>query len=66
MNIPGRAVPEGGGAEPVGAAGLNGHAHYTLLALSANVSFSLYYMQYLVLGIFSRKGVPLIRTKSNH
>ncbi len=39
MNIPGGAVPEGGGAEPVGAAGLNGHAHYTLLALSANVSF---------------------------
>ncbi len=63
MNIPGGAVPEGGGAEPVGAAGLNGHAHYTLLALSENVSFSLYY---ILLGIISRKGIPLIRTKSNH
>ena len=31
--LPDRTVPGGGGAEPVGAAGLNGHAHHTLLTL---------------------------------
>jgi hypothetical protein len=30
-------VPGGGGAKPVGTAGLNRHAHYTLLTLPAHI-----------------------------
>ena len=35
--LPDRTVPGGGGAEPVGAAGLNRHAYHTLLTLPVYV-----------------------------